>query len=50
VSEVGEWGEERERKEGRLRGVVSRAGLSRVCPTRLWEEGEICQLPYRLRE
>jgi len=52
VSELGEWGErEGERgKEGRQGGVVSRARLSRVCPSRLMEEGGRCQLSCKLRE
>jgi len=52
VSEAGEWGEKegRERKEGRQGEVVSRARLSRVCPTKPREEEGRCQLSSKLRE
>jgi len=65
VIEVEDWGERgrgqggvvsrarlsRMRERGRGQGgVVSRARLSRVCPARLREEGERCQLSCKLRE
>ena len=42
--------ESEEKKDGMQGGIVSRARLSRVCPSRLMEEGGRCQLSCKLRE
>ena len=44
VSDVGECGEREGGKEGRQGGIVLRARLSRSCPARLREEGDVTLL------
>ena len=50
MSEVGEWGDNREERKRRQGGVVLLARFTRVCPARGREEGGRCQLSCKVRK